>query len=261
MEQTRVSETWAGRWFAITPWREPSFHCILPSVFLLLQLLSSLFIFDSHAQEPEPEKPMGQPYLSVFLTRSQPVSSTYKYLEDTIPSLTVGAGTGGGFKVGVYARPLNYALGGELELFAHSGKLSAPTTTNNGVTRFASQNFTMANAMFNVLARYPGDFIQPYVGAGAGVTLVFTDGQAQSAGGVQSGSHGLQGLAVQALAGARMTVTQHLFLFAEYKYLLSFSELDNCGGENEQAARNCKVLNELTYRSHYATVGLGFTFW
>ncbi len=211
--------------------------------------------------EESSEKPFVEPYISAFFMRSEPTYGRYKYLEDSIPSVTVGSGSGGGFKVGGYARPYNYAFGLELEGFAHGGKLSAPRTTVGGVPRSANQDFTMVNMMLNVLARYKGDFIQPYAGGGVGLTGVFTDGMAQSAGGTQSGLHGLTGLAMQAIAGARVTLTQHVYAFAEYKYLVSSSELDNCGDERDKPGNTCRILNELTYQSHYATVGVGFNFW
>ena len=214
-------------------------------------------ISKSYAQERE-EQRFAEPFVSAFITQSHPTRGTYSYLEDEIPSLTIGSGTGGGFKAGAYARPYNYAFGAEFEGFLHGGTLSAPQTTIGGVTRFANQDFTMVNGMFNFLARYRGDFIQPYVGAGVGLTAIFTDGLAQSAGGLQSGSHGLLGGAAQAIVGARLVVTQHIYFFAEYKYLVSFSDLDHC--ESDEKNDDCRVLNQLDYQSHYTTVGIGFSF-
>lgn len=242
--------------------RPTSVHHSFRYLSLAISFLGALIgdqVSKSYAQQAE-EPRFAEPYVSAFLTRSQPTRGTYNYLEDSIPSLTIKSGTGGGFKVGAYARPLNYAFGAELEGFVHGGKLSAPQTTIGGVTRSANQDFTMVNVMVNVLARYKGDFIQPYVGGGVGLTGVFTNGQAQSAGGTQSGTHGLTGLAAQAIAGARMIITQHIYAFAEYKYLVSFSELDNCGDEKDKPASTCRILNELSYQSHYATVGIGFSF-
>ncbi len=228
------------------------------SLSLFTVLLSSLGAEVEAQQVEEPR--IAEPYVSVFFTRSQPTGRQYFYLEDPIPSLSIGGGTGGGFKGGVFLQPLNYAFGFELEGFAHGGKLTAPPTTIGGVTRFANQDFTKVNVMFNFLMRYRGDFIQPYVGGGVGLEGVFTDGQAQSAGGLQSGSHGLLGAAAQAIVGARMLVTPHFFVFGEYKYLVSFTQLDNCGSEEPPQQSNCKVLNDLKFESHYATIGVGFTF-
>jgi opacity protein-like surface antigen len=203
-------------------------------------------------------RPSVIPYISAFLTQAQPTAGNFSYKEDNIPALTIDGGTGAGLKVGAYIRPLNYGLGFELEAFGHGGRLSAPKTTNGGVVRFANQDFTMVNVMGNVLLRYRGDLIQPYLGAGAGLATTFLNGQAQSQGGLQSGSHGLLGFAAQVIAGARLIVTQHLFLFAEYKYLVSYTEVDHC--TDEERKKGCPVLNELEYQSHYATVGVGFSF-
>lgn len=227
-----------------------------------LTLLSTVFL-NLKAEvgaQPTENGPLAAPYLSVFVTRSQPIGRSYSYLEDSIPSLTVGAGTGGGLKLGAYFRPLDYGLGFELESFAHNGRLSAPQTSVGGVTRFANQDFTQVNVLGNLLFRYRSDFIQPYIGGGVGFSAVFTEGQAQSGRGTQSGSHGLTGFATQAIAGARIMVTQHFFLFTEYKFLLSYTNADHCGGEEQNRADPCRVLNQLSYQSHYASVGLGFSF-
>lgn len=260
MERAEAPNRQASIFFGTS--RSASFHHSLRFLSLTISFLGALIgenISKSYAQESE-EQRFVEPYVSAFMTRSQPTRGTYSYLEDGIPSLTVGSGTGGGFKVGAYARPYNYAFGAELEGFVHGGTLSAPQTTITGVPRFVNQDFTMVNGMVNVLARYRGDFIQPYTGLGFSLTGVFTDGQAQSAGGLQSGSHGLLGFAGQAIAGARLVVTQHFYFFAEYKYLVSYSNNDHCGSEKESEASNCRVLNQLSYQSHYTTVGIGFSF-
>ena len=74
-----------------------------------LSLLFTLFL-ELGAEvgaQPTENGPLGAPYLSVFLTRSQPIGRSYSYLEDSIPSLTVGSRTGGGLKLGAYFRPLD----------------------------------------------------------------------------------------------------------------------------------------------------------
>lgn len=235
------------------------FLFIVSGIMPFLGALLGDSVSEVYAQTAD-ERPLVIPYLSVFLTRAQPTGGRYSYLEDNIPSLTVDGGTGGGAKVGGFFRPFNYAFGFELEAFGHGGKLSAPQTMNGGVTRFVNQDFTMVNLMANVLARYRGDLIQPYVGGGVGFAAVFTDGQAQSKGGLQSGAHGLTGVAAQAIAGARLVVTQHVFVFAEYKYLVSYTDSDPCG-DAEKQNNTCQVLNELSYQSHYAAIGIGFSFY
>jgi opacity protein-like surface antigen len=233
--------------------------------FRFLSVLTSSFgalladgVSEVYAQSAE-ERPWMVPYVSAFLTRSQPTGGSYYYKEDKIPSLTIDGGTGGGLKVGGYMRPMNYGLGFELEAFGHGGKLSAPQTRNGGVVRFANQDFTMVNVMGNVLLRYRGDLIQPYVGGGVGLTITRMNGQVQSQGGLQTGSHGIWGFGAQVIAGARLVVTQHLFLFAEYKYLVSYADNDSCTEEDTKNGP-CLVPNELNYQSHYGTVGIGFSF-
>jgi opacity protein-like surface antigen len=234
------------------------FLCFLSVITSSLGALLGDGVSEVYAQNAE-ERRWLAPYISGFLTRAQPTGGSYYYNADRIPSLTIEGGTGGGLKLGGFIRPTNYALGFELEAFGHGGKLSAPQTMDGGVVRFANQNLTMVNVMGNVLLRYRGDLIQPYVGGGAGLAIASTSGQAQSQGGLQTGSHGMFGFAAQVIAGARLMVTQHLFLFAEYKYLVSYADNDSCTEEDKKKGP-CPVLNELSYQSHYGTVGIGFSF-
>lgn len=261
MNQPRVVNLWGAA--LLKRYRKSRFsysRClpVLRGMILVVVLIAS----DRHgvlAQQIE-NGPIASPYISLFMTHSEPTGGSYRYLEDRIPSLTVGSGNGGGVKLGAYLRPLNYGVGIELESFVHSGSLTAPVTVNGGATRFADQDFTKVHVMVNFLLRYRSDFIQPYLGAGPGFSAVFTKGLAQSAGGLQSGSHGMTGFAAQGIAGARMMITRHFFLFSEYKFLVSYTNADHCGGQDQNQSNPCKVLNQLSFLSHYATAGFGFSF-
>lgn len=232
-------------------------RCVLACLSVTVSFLGPLLGEDIANAE---DLPLAMPYVSAFVMRSQPTGGRYSYKGDNIPALTIDPGTGGGVKVGAFFRPLNYAFGFEWEVFAYDGKLSAPQTTNGGVTRFANLDFTMVNLMGNVLVQYRGDLIQPYIGGGAGLAVVVTDGQAQSQGGLQTGSHDMLGFAAQAIAGARLVVTQHIFLFAEYKYLVASVRDDPCSEEDKNNG-TCRVLGNLNdFQSNFAVAGIGFSF-
>lgn len=200
---------------------------------------------------------LGEPYVSAFLTRSSPIGGDISFRGDEIPSLSIDGGTGGGLKVGAYVRPYKRVFGAELDIFGNGGNLTAPRTTNGGATRFVDQNLTLINALLNVLARYPGDLIQPYVGAGAGISLGIFDGDIQSAAG-RHGSYSTIGFAAQGLAGVRLKLTEHFFGFAEYKYFVALFDTKECQGTGEQ--EQCRPFYKFDYQSNYATVGVGFTF-
>ncbi len=73
--------------------------------------------------------------------------------------------------------------------------------------------------MVNLLARYPGDTIQPYVGAGIGVSVAqLRDVNFQTKSGAMTGKAGYVAFAYQFLAGVRAYVQKTVFLFCEYRY-------------------------------------------
>ena len=63
----------------------------------------------------------------------------------------------------------------------------------------------------NVLVRYPDDWIQPYVGVGAGLYFAKLEG-----GGVTRTDYGVPGFNAQ--AGVRVFVTDTIAIFGEWKY-------------------------------------------
>lgn len=215
-----------------------------------------IFVPIVDAQEPDGQR-LGEPYIAGFVTRSSPTGSDLSFRGDKIPSLSIDGSTGGGLKIGAYFQPLKHVFGGEVEFFGIGGSLNAPRTMAGGVTRFVDQDLYLINGMFNLLARYPGDLIQPYVGAGAGISLAIFNGDIQSAGG-QHGSHTAGGLAVQALAGIRLKFTQHFFGFAEYKHFLAAFDTEECEGSGKD--EKCRPFYQFNFQSHFATVGIGFTF-
>lgn len=215
----------------------------------------------AYAEETERRRSI-EPYVSGFITRSAPISAGLSLGGDDIPATTLTGSSGGGMKVGAFFKPFHYAFGAELEVFGHGGNVTAPMTTNGGVTRFTNQNLTMVNTMVNLLARYPGDFIQPYVGFGPGLSIAILDGKTQTATGPREGSSSLVGLAFQGIAGTRLNLTKHIFVFGEYKYFVGQAD-EGRSEEEEQQCRdtgNCPPIYKFDYETHYVTVGVGFSF-
>jgi len=221
----------------------PLFWLILITLPLSAGMLA-LLALPAEAQDPD-EQRFGEPYVAGFFTRSNPFGGDLSFGGDKIPSLSIDNGTGGGLKVGAYFNPVNRVFGGKLDLFGNGGKLTAPRTTSGGVTRFVDQDLTLINALFNVLARYPGDLIQPYVGIGAGVSLGIFDGDIQSAAG-RHGSYSAIGFAAQGLAGVRLKITEHFFGFAEYKYFAAMFNTKEC--QDNEKEEQCRSLYKFDYQ-------------
>jgi opacity protein-like surface antigen len=98
----------------------------------------------------------------------------------------------------------------------------------------------MATWAINWIVRYPGEWIQPYAGAGLGIFW----GRLADPGGTSSAdtSPGLN-----ALAGIRVKLGQHLVMFSEYKYNRASFDFSDPGFH-------------VLYQAHYVVGGLGWSF-
>ena len=125
-----------------------------------------------------------------------------------------------GAKVGHYFDSMRW-LGIETEIFNATPhkKQQEVTITQAGqapVVTTDSSLLRVTTVALNILARYPGERLQPYVGIGPGVFFARAQENATSQ---YSTSVGLN-----ALAGLRVIVTQHVSIFGEWKY--NYTRLD-----------------------------------
>ncbi len=188
-------------------------------------------------------------YVAAFGGVSFSQSFTHVHGTGTDASVNVSdlalKGTGiGGLKLGFSPAGAKWvAL--ETEVFYSSPHFKAQTVTVTGSRGsqsgdFAGSHTRMATWAFNWILRYPSEWIQPYAGAGLGIFW----GRLADSGGTSSTdtSPGLN-----ALAGLRVKVGQHLVLFSEYKYNRASFDFSNA---------DFHVL----YQAHYVVGGLGWSF-
>ncbi|MFZ3013707.1 MAG: outer membrane beta-barrel protein, partial [Nitrospira sp.] len=196
-------------------------------------------------------------YVSVFLMRSYPIGGTLIFDGDKIPDTTFGSTTGGGLKIGAFSSN-NSVWGVEFEVSGHRGTIRAPQTVVGNTVRSAQIDTTVINLMLNALARYPGDYIQPYTGVGVGFSVLQTDGHTQSSSGIrETGS--LFGGTVQGIIGVRLMITDDLFGFTEYKPTL----FGGCSDKYVYIRKSSCTLgpiHRLDSQSHYVTAGIGYWF-
>ena len=173
--------------------------------------------------EVKPEEAKTEIYVSIYMQGSRPLNRPVRLQEDPFTNTDVQGGLGGGLKIGFFPAFAGRYLGLEAELSGLDGKVNAPTATNGGVTRSANFRLQSINAMANLLLRYPGDTIQPYVGIGAGISGGFArDLNIQhSTIGVVHENAADGAFAYQLLGGIRANVTDRMLLFTEYKYLVA----------------------------------------
>ncbi len=204
---------------------------------------------DRHFVDQPTTQPKTETYVAAFGGVSFSQSFTNVHGAGTNSSVNVSdlalARTGiGGLKAGFspsYAKWMAI----ETEVFYASPhfKQQSVTVTGSGGSAtgdFAGSHTRVATWALNWIVRYPGEWIQPYAGAGFGVFW----GRLADSGGTSSSdvSPGLN-----ALAGIRAKLGQHFVFFTEYKYnrtSFDFSAADF----------------HVAYQAHYVVGGLGFQF-
>jgi opacity protein-like surface antigen len=155
-----------------------------------------------------------------------------------------------GAKVGHYFNALPW-LGLELDVYNTNPHIKQQATTltipGMGTVTADSSGATarMTTLAFNILARYPGERLQPYAGAGLGIFFArFKDGETG-----ESQSSTKPGLNI--LGGLRYKVTDHIGIFGEYKFNyvhLSFDPTPSLLGFNSD------------FTSHNFVFGVGYHF-
>ncbi|MCW5798759.1 MAG: OMPb-brl domain-containing protein [Nitrospira sp.] len=196
-------------------------------------------------------------YIGFYMQGSRPLNRAFRFQEDPFTNTDVQGGLGGGLKVGFFPAFAGRYIGLEAEVSGLDGKVNAPSATSGGVTRSANFRLQSINAMANLLLRYPGETIQPYVGIGAGLSGGFArDLNLQhSTIGVVRENAADGAFAYQLIGGVRANVTDRIFLFTEYKYLVA-----NYQWESEFADGSHGPSFTLNYRAHILAGGLGVTF-
>ena len=196
-------------------------------------------------------------YVSIYMQGSRPLNRPARLQEDPFTNTDVQGGLGGGLKIGIFPAFAGRFVGLEAELSGLDGKVNAPTSTSGGVTRSANFRLQSINAMANLLLRYPGEVIQPYIGIGAGLSGGFArDLNLQhSTIGVVRENAADGAFAYQFLGGVRANVSNRVFLFTEYKYFVA-----NYQWESEFANGSHGPSFTLNYRTHLISGGVGFSF-
>jgi opacity protein-like surface antigen len=151
-----------------------------------------------------------------------------------------------GAKVGHYFNSLRW-LGVEGEVFNATPHIKQQDMSVGGFTApdQPGANLRVTTLAFNLVARYPGERLQPY--AGAGVGLFFARVNDKSVNERQTST--APGLNTQ--VGLRYLLTQHVSLFGEWKYNYARFSVDptpNLLGYNA------------TYTAHHLVFGVGYHF-
>ena len=170
-----------------------------------------------------------------------------------IPNTDVRGAIGAGIKFDIYPWFTKNIVGAEIEAFGLGGSVRAPRTTSGTGTTQAQGSLIAITTMYNLMLRYPGETIQPYIGAGVGSsTGILYNANIQSGNVGLSGTSGDLAFAYQFLGGVRAFVTKNLFLFGEYKYFVTKYSWDSEGAGNQKV--------KLDFQTHLVSGGIGWSF-
>jgi opacity protein-like surface antigen len=151
-------------------------------------------------------------------------------------------GVGAGIKVAVFPHYLGNIIGVGLESFGHGNEITFSSSASAGST--VSTNLWVFNSMANLILRYPGKMLVPYIGVGGGLS----DGVLTHANILGRSDRDFEGswtFGYQFLGGVQGNLTEKVFLFSEYKYF--------------SANYHWKQL-ALDFRSQYVLFGIGLRF-
>ncbi|WP_447977906.1 outer membrane beta-barrel protein [Candidatus Nitrospira bockiana] len=158
-----------------------------------------------------------------------------------------------GLKLGHYFETLPW-LGVEAEVFNTTPNVKQQTVTTtkpDGTTTTGTNSgpprISVLTVAANLVARYPGEILQPYVGVGVG--SFFSRSHVRS--GTLDRSVSGTDFGLNALAGLRWMVTENIAVFGEAKYQRVQIKFDPSAGLNGSTN---------TYNPIHVAVGIGYHF-
>jgi opacity protein-like surface antigen len=164
--------------------------------------------------------------------------------QGTTVNASIQHGFGAGLKVGLFPAALNRMVGLEIDSNGHGGALSFPNLANGQNRGTGRSDLLVINTMFNLVLRYPGETVRPYVGIGVGWshgTLL----NPNIAGRSDNDFDSARALGHQFIGGLQMMVSPKVFLFGEYRYFSANYHWDGLA---------------LDFRTHYGLIGAGLRF-
>jgi opacity protein-like surface antigen len=216
----------------------------------LLILTFSCLCIGKAAQAAE----FGDVELSTYALGSRPRDADIFNQGTTVPA-SVQQGLGAGLTVAIFPAALYRIVGIEIDSNMHGGALSFPNIAHGRSHETGRSDLLMINTTFNLILRYPGERIRPYIGAGMGWshgTLL----NPNIAGRDDQDFDSARAFTHQFLGGAQVILNPHVplfdtqrniafFLFGEYRYVSSNYHWQELA---------------IDFRAHYGLVGVGLRF-
>jgi opacity protein-like surface antigen len=185
----------------------------------------------------------GDIELSVYALGSWP-RDTSIYNQGVTADASAKQGIGAGLRVGLFPSFAGRMLGLEIDSFGHGGSISFPNSGNRVNQGAGRSDLLVLNTMFNLVLRYPGETISPYLGAGAG----WSHGillNPNIAGRADKDFETARTFGHQLLGGIHVMVSRRVFLFGEYRYFAANYHWEGLA---------------LDFRAQYGLAGVGLRF-
>ncbi len=161
----------------------------------------------------------------------------------TVPA-SVQQGFGAGLKAGLFPEALHRMVGLEIDSNVHNGALSFPNGATSQTNEVGRSDLLVFKSTLNVVLRYPGEVVRPYIGLGMGwATGVLLNPNIAGRG--DGDFDDTRAFGHQFLGGTQLLLSPKVFLFAEYRYF--------------SANFHWKSL-AVDFRDHNALVGAGLRF-
>ena len=241
------------RWIVVRR-RSAVFFVTLGVLLLMKHLVGGAFAEEVPPQPPpSPIIKKADLLLSGHVIGLFPQDKEFSVGGNQIPNTDVQGTIGAGIKFDIYPWFTKKIVGAEIEAFGLGGSVRAPRTTSGTGTTQAQGSLIAITTMYNLMLRYPGETVQPYIGVGAGSsTGILYNANIQSGNVGLSGTSGDLAFAYQFLGGVRAFVTKKLFLFGEYKYFVTKYSWDSEGAGNQRI--------KLDFQTQIVSGGVGWSF-
>lgn len=185
----------------------------------------------------------GDVELSMYVLGSWPRNQDL-FNQGAIASTSVQEGVGAGLTVGLFPSALHGILGLAFDSNIHSGALAFSSVSTGQAPGTDRSDLLVSNTTANLILRYPGEHIHPYVGIGvgwsSGVLL-----NPNVSGRMDEDFESAYALVHQYLGGGQLVISPKWFLFGEYRYVSANYHWDGLA---------------IDFRTHYGLVGAGLRF-
>jgi len=206
---------------------------------LFVIILSASFLFPLSAGCAEFGEIDLAGYLMGSWPRDQPI-----FNQGSMVTASIQSGVGAGVKIGLFPHAMHRMLGIEIDSYGHGGALSFPNMANGQNNGTGRSNLLVLNTMLNLILRYPGEVVTPYIGIGGGWshgTLLNPNITGRS----DKDFDSARALGYQYLAGVQVLVSPKVFIFGEYRYFSANYHWDALA---------------MDFRAHYGLFGVGLRF-